>query len=308
MIAIVNPEAAGGRAGREWRRLAPILERRYGPMELRETRAPEDPERFVREAAVAGEPRVVVAGGDGTLGEAVNGLAEDGGGELLAQRPEIVFVPLGSGGDFARTAGFSGRSREGALQRATPRAIDLGRLTVRAEDGGERTRLFANIASAGLSADIADRANRGAKRFGGAFAFRLATLAGLAAWRDRPFTLTLDGREVGGLEASIVAVANGRYFGSGLCIAPGADPSSGRFEVAVLRGATLGLFLRHGGKLQRGEHTRLPQFSRFEAKVVEIAPLDPARPLRVEADGECPGFAPARAELLPGAAVIVAPW
>ncbi len=307
MIAIVNPEAAGGRAGRDWRRLGPLLERRYGPMEDRVTTAPDDAERFVREAARAGEPRVVVAGGDGTLGEAVNGLCEEGGGPLLGARPEIVYLPIGSGGDFARSTAFRRGTAAEGIATASPRAVDLGRLVVRGPSGAERARLFINIASAGLSADIADRANRDGKRLGGAFAFRVATLRGLAAWRDARFRLVLDGvaRE---LEASIVAVANGGYFGSGLCIAPGADLSSGRFEVVAVRSATIGLFLRHGGKLKRGAHTHLPQFSRFEARSVAIEPLDPNRAILVETDGECPGLVPCRAEILPGAATIVAPW
>ena len=307
MIAIVNPEAAGGRAWRDWRRLRPLLERRYGPLEDRLTTAPHDAERFVREAACSGEPRVVVAGGDGTLGEAVNGLCEEGGGPLLGARTEIIYVRVGSGVDFARSTGFSSRSAQEGIAAAAPREIDLGRLVVRGPDGAERARLFVNIASAGLSADIADRANRGGKRLGGAFAFRVATLRGLAAWRDARFRLVLDG-EARELEASIVAVANGRYFGSGLCIAPGADLASGRFEVIAVRSATVGLFLRHGGKLKRGAHTHLPQFSRFEARSVAIEPLDTDRDVLVEADGECPGLAPCRAEILPGAATIVAPW
>jgi YegS/Rv2252/BmrU family lipid kinase len=308
MIAIVNPEAAGGRAGRRWLRVQAALERRYGPVGVRETRGPGDAELFVRQAAEAGVPRIAVAGGDGTLNEAVNGLAAPGIGALRDHRPEIVYLPVGSGGDFARMTGYGGTGLEEGIASAAPRAIDLGRLAVRGPDGADRVRLFANIASAGLSADIAGRANRAGKRLGGAVAFRAATIAGLLAWRDAPVRLRVDGAAVAEEALSIAAIANGRWFGSGMCIAPEARLDSGAFEVVVVRGASVALFLRHGGKLRRGEHTHLPQFSRFSGRVVEIEPLDPATPLPVEADGEHPGDAPCRAEILPGAATIVAPW
>jgi YegS/Rv2252/BmrU family lipid kinase len=284
-----------------------VLARRCGLIEERQTLAPGDAERLVREAALAQAEKIIVAGGDGTLGEAINGLADPETGVLYQPAPEIIYVPLGSGGDFARAAGFARLTLEEAMTKATARTIDLGRLTLQGKRG-EKTRLFVNIASVGLSADIASRANRAGKWFGGAMAFQLATLRGLFAWADRRVRLSLDGVDAGEMDVSLIALANGRWFGSGMCIAPNADLSSGELEVVVLRNASVGLFLRHGGKLKRGEHLHLPQLWRTSARTVSIEPLDPGRPLEVEADGECPGHAPCRAEILPGAAVLVAPW
>lgn len=307
MIAVVNPQAANGRARRRWRQLSAVLEHRFAFLEERQTFAPGDAERLVREAALAKAEQIIVAGGDGTLGDAINGLAAPVTGALYQPRPQIIYVPLGSGGDFARTAGFAGLDLEEALTKAQPRTVDLGRLTLQGADG-ERTRLFINIASVGLSADIASRANRAGKRLGGAMAFRIATLRGLFAWREARVRLWLDGVDAGEMEVSLVALANGRWFGGGMCIAPSADVSSGELEVVILRSASVGLFLRHGGKLNRGEHLHLPQLSRYTARTVTIEPLEQGRPLYIEADGECPGRTPCHAEILPGAAVIVAPW
>ncbi len=75
-VVIVNPNSALGRTGDQLSSLAETLRQHFGQYELRETKAIGDAIEFARAAADGGATRVIVAGGDGTVGEVVSGLLQ----------------------------------------------------------------------------------------------------------------------------------------------------------------------------------------------------------------------------------------
>ncbi len=169
-------------------------------------------------------PRLVVAvGGDGTVNEVVNGFFD--GDQAIAPDAELAIVPIGTGRDGARTYRIPGRPERALaiVANGATRTIDLGRATYVAHGGGEESRLFLNIASCGLSGAVAERANRTSKRLGGTPSFLWATVATFARWKNIGFKVTMDD-EQRELVANNTIVANGRYFGGGMHIAPDARP------------------------------------------------------------------------------------
>src|SRR5207253_8737459 len=243
-------------------------------------------------AAEDGAGLLVAVGGDGTVNAIVQGLAGRDGVELAV-------IPRGTGWDFVRTYGIP-RHLEDAVAVARDgrtREIDLGRARYRAWEGGEAESWFANIASAGMSGAIAKRTNETSKALGGKASYLWATFTVFARWRTSEITVGIGG-ETRRARMHDVVVANGRYFGGGMMICPGAEPDDGLFDVLLIGNLTKRDLLLTLPKTYRGRHLPHPKAELLRGSTVEI---DAAEPLPVELDGEQPGTTPARFELVPRA-------
>ena len=141
----------------------PPRRRRAGSRATRSSRsAPGHLTTLAREAALGGAKLLVVVGGDGSVNEVANGIHD-------LTEPEVAVIPRGTGWDFVRTYGIP-HKLDGAIDVAREgrtRVVDLGRALYRAWDGSDAEAYFANVASAGMSGAIAERANQTTKALGG---------------------------------------------------------------------------------------------------------------------------------------------
>ena len=292
-VFLVNPASANGSTGRRWPEIAhqaagaglegdALLSEHSGHLGL-----------LAREAAAGGARLLVVVGGDGALNEVANGLAG------LDDAPAVALIPRGTGGDFVRTFGIPGdvaAAARIALEGET-QAVDLGRVTYRAWDGTETVSLFANVASAGMSGAIAQRANDTSKALGAKMSYLWATVAVFAGWSAVETRLTVDGEHRSGKMFDVV-VANGRFFGGGMKMCPDAVPDDGLLDVVTIGDVTRRDLLLTMPKIYRGTHLPHPKAEALRGRVVTI---ETDEPIPVELDGEQPGTTPARFEVLPGA-------
>ena len=188
-VFLVNPASANGRTGKRWPQVAhraavaglagdALFSERAGHLG-----------ELARDAALGGAELLVVVGGDGTVNEVVNGLA------ALSDPPELAILPHGTGWDFVRTFGIPRGPTPPHRWRSSgaARTIDLGRVTYRAWDGQRRKAIFANVASAGMSGAIAQRANGTTKALGGKASYLLATFAVFTGWSAVEMRVTVDG-------------------------------------------------------------------------------------------------------------------
>jgi diacylglycerol kinase (ATP) len=257
--------------------------------EIRETSAPGDGVKLAAEAAALGADLVAAAGGDGTLGEVVNGLAGTG--------TRLGVIPLGTGNDFVRTLGLRADDLPGAVHtlfHGTPKPIDLGRC-------GDRW--FLNVAGCGFDAVVAERVNRGFRRLRGTSTYLAALCQSLLAFRPAAFTLTLDG-ETRTQRAMLCSVANARAYGGGMLIAPDAQLDDGLFDVCLLGEVGTLEFLRAFPRVFRGTHTSHPKVTMLRARHVRVE-SDP--PLPVFVDGEVIGRTPTEFTLAPRALEVMTP-
>ena len=298
---IVNPIAGSGAARRRIPEIKAALDRHGLSVEIVETRGPNDAARLVREARDDGIECIAVTGGDGTLNEASQGYL-DASGEPVAG-PDLALLPSGTGGDFRKTFELSGAIDEAVerLSTATPRAIDLGILELTSHSGERVTRAFINITSFGIGGLTDQIANRGPKWLGGKAAFFLATVRAMVAYRNAPVRVTIDGEIM--LEAPIlnVAVANGRFFGGGMKIAPDADPSDGVFDVIALYDLTRAQGIGLARHIYSGSHVGQPGVRVGRGAIVEAESLVPSAQVLIDMDGETPGRLPLLARIAPGA-------
>ena len=304
-LLIVNPASAGGHVGRDWLRTAARIRSAGLDFDSALTEKPAQATRLARQAVRDGRPLLVAVGGDGTVNEVANGFFERG--DPLPTASRLGIIPMGTGGDLRRSLRIP-RDPEAAarvLVAGRTRRLDAGGATYRTAGGDRELRCFVNVADAGIGGDVVHRVNSGLRVLNGEITFTLASAITLLGWRNRRMRVLVDGA-VRELVAQQVVVANCQYYGGGMRVAPRAVPDDGLLDVVVA--GDLGLLenLRLLGPLRRGSHLDRahPKIEWTTARRVEVTSPDP---VRLDLDGEQPGFLPASFEILPGALEVVVP-
>lgn len=292
-VFLVNPASANGSTGRRW----PEIARRAAAAGLdgaaRFSEAPGDLARHAREASSEGASLLVVVGGDGSVHEVANGLAG------LDAAPAVAIIPRGTGWDFVRTFDIP-REVEAATRVALDgieRSVDLGRVEYRTWEGGSATDVFANVASAGMSGAIAQRANETTKALGGKASYLWATFAVFSRWTATEVRVTVDAETREGRMFDVV-VANGRYLGGGMKMCPDAEPDDGLFDVLTIGDVTKRDLVTTMPKIYRGTHLPHPKAELLRGRVVTV---ESDEPIPIQLDGEQPGTTHVRFEVLPRA-------
>lgn len=297
-LAIVNPAAAGGRAARRWPALAAEIGRALGGFDIRITAAPGDATRLAAEAVAEGRGTLIAVGGDGTLHEVANGIARATGGS--GDGPALGIVNWGSGGDFCRSLGIPPGPQAflRAMDAGRTRAIDLGRI---AGDGAAAPVWFINIANAGFSGEVTQVIARSSmpRRIGPKLAYLFAVVSVMRHYRGRRVLIGLDGAAPFELDISTMAIANGRYFGSGMHVAPMADPGDGLLDLVVFLSAPK-IGLTEMRRIYDGSHVDHPAVRLFRAASIRLTSPD-GREVLTDADGEPVGALPATVDCRPAA-------
>ena len=293
-VFLVNPASDNGATGRRWPQIAHVAAEHGLEGATLFSERPGHFRELVRRAAEGGAQLVVAVGGDGTLNEVANGLLS-----LPAERPELAVIPFGTGMDFARSHGIP-RKLEQALAVARDgktRTIDAGRVSYTAWDGSPAEGYFANVSSAGMSGAVARQANSTSKALGGRVSFFAALVRVFAGWRNTEMQVEVGGERRSGKMTNVV-VANGRYHGGGMLLAPESEPDDGLFDVLVIGDITKRDFVLSVGKIYRGTHLSHPKIELLRGAVASV---EAEVPVPVELDGEQPGTTPARFEVVPKA-------
>src|SRR5215211_4210797 len=281
---ICNPTSGGGA---------------YDPDEIREELdgmeldwvQTEGPEDAIGAAEEWREGLLLVAGGDGTINDVVNGLGRAGFPEGVT----LGFLPAGTGNDLAATLCIPEDPdlAEDVIRQDRERKLDVAR--VRSEDVGER--FFINVATGGLGAEISNANDEELKERWGKLSYLRASLEVARNFDVRELSLYLDG-EQRRVRAVNIAVGNCRYTGGGWPATPKANPEDGLLDVVVIE--TLGVadllglapaVLEESGYLDRDGVL----FVRAQGIRVETQPPG----LEFTADGEIIGNEPAQFSVLP---------
>lgn len=306
-VVVVNPNSQGGKLGKSWAVLADTLQRAF-PFDDVHTSGPGHATELVKDALRGGAERIVAIGGDGTVNEVFNGFFENG--TAIAPRASFALIPFGTGGDFRRSIEMPTGTAEAAKVIAAnhTRMIDVGKLELTAMDGSRAIRMFANIASFGVSGVVDRLVNQSGKKLG-RLSFMLATARATWSYKNQRVQLIFDGDVQHRIEATIntVAVANGKYFGGAMKIAPNAELDDGTFDVVAMGDLSFADLLKSGARIYKGTHLTMAKVSERRARVVEAEPIEPGAVVELDVDGEPLGKLPARFEVLPGAMRIVVP-
>ncbi len=302
-FVVVNPKAGNGKVGRRWPDIADRLRAHIGPFDQAHTTGPGHGIALVRQAADAGASLVVAVGGDGTVNEAINGIV----GANASRTTDLAVIPTGTGADFARGLGLAGSVDE-AIDRivnGAVRKIDLGRVTFTDPDGRTTCRYFGNVASFGLSGTVVKHigATAGHRPLPGKAVYLLATIRALMGYRRQRVRLAIDDGNATAHEVAGVVIANGRFFGGGMMIAPDAEPDDGTLDIVIIHSASRGVLLRDLRLVYGGRHKGHPAITILRGRriVAEAVGDQSVDPILLEADGEWLGALDAAFDVEPAA-------
>ena len=270
-LFIVNPAAGKGAA----LKMAEHIRHRFEGTSLNwrivKTWGPGHATILAREA-VANQPDIHVysVGGDGTLNEIVNGVANT--------TATLGILPCGTGNDSIRslTSVHDPVLLLEGLVDARIEKTDLGRLN---------DRWFLNIASAGLDAEVVSHTNRYKKMplIPGSAAYVMGVLTALIQRNLHEVTITIDDREPETMILLLTAFANGRYYGGGMQPVPTADLQDGLLNCCRVSPLSRIRILKFFPRFIKGRHGDMPevQFDTFTKLVLESE-----QPIPVNIDGE----------------------
>ena len=248
--------------------------------------APGDAERFAGEARLEECDRLVVAGGDGTINEALNGIADPA--------MPLAIVPLGTANVLAHEIGLGlgARAAARAIVDGTPQRIALGRV-----DG----RRFVMMAGIGFDAEVVARVDRRLKRVVGRLAYAIEVARNIVGDSPTAFELTIDGAAH---RAYSAIIANGRHYGGPFVVAPEARLADPILQVVLFKGGRRRDIVRYIAALMAGRLSRLDDVTMVMARRVEVR--DPAG-APVQGDGDTLAHLPVAIDVVPQAMTIVMP-
>ena len=290
---ISNPKT--GRYGA--RRLRPIqdvatqLQSLGVEVNLKLTTGPGDAAEIAARAANNGSSDVIVAGGDGTINEAIQG--------LTGTQARLAIIPRGTGNVLARELKLPLDDEQAALvvARGKARRIHLGLAT---EEATGASRLFVLMAGIGLDASVVQRTHPRLKKRIGRGAFWISGLSHLADWQPSPFTLEIDGREYTG---TFAAIGKASRYGGDLFITPGARLEEPEFEICIIETLSRFSYLRLLADAARGGMPRDKPGVRF----VNATRVRATGNAPVQVDGELLGQLPMRFEIAPHSLEVIVP-
>lgn len=291
---IYNPEAGGilRRPRRLERTVAVLRERGHG-VELVPTAGPGTAGEIASACAARGADLILIAGGDGTLNEAINGLA--------GRTTPVALLPAGTANVLAHEIHIGSSMRRAAreLEDWVPARISLGVLEA---TGLPAPRYFLLMAGAGLDARIIRSVNPGLKRVMGRFAYWLAGFAEIGQTLE-PFEVRMGStvRQAGFALASRV-----RNYGGDLEIALGASLMDDTFEVVVFEGTSPLRYLVYLGGVAFKRLNTLRGVTIVKAEQLEL-PEPEGGAVELQVDGELAGSLPARISIAPAALTLLVP-
>jgi YegS/Rv2252/BmrU family lipid kinase len=311
-IVIINPESASGATAKAWPGIASALASNFGVFKPVFTERAGHARELAYEAARKGTDFIIACGGDGTISEVANGILASG------KNAELGLLPGGTGGDFRKSIGVPSRTREAAriLKDGITRTIDVGRISFINDKGEKDSRYFLGVASFGMSAEVIERVKdnqpqwlpaaapqwlRGRLAFG---ASMLRTALGSPSTR---VIVQLDDDSEKHLTVANLCVANARYFGGGMKIAPQAKLNDGKFDVITVGDLGARRIFTNAPRLYLGAHLSLSEVGHACAEKVTARPAEKDDVVAIEVDGELPGRLPATFQILPAALSVRCP-
>lgn len=293
-MLIFNPAAGQLDARRDLERAMALLASRGWRIAMAETTFAGSATETARAAAASGQEVVLVAGGDGTLHEVVNGLV---GSEVA-----LGVLPVGTANVWAREIGMPTALPLVSDLLPAARALAEGRV-YRIDVGRAGGRHFLLWAGVGFDAWVTREVRPEIKRRLGPLAFVPAVLGTAARFAGSRVMLSIDGRRLA-RRALVVEVANAQLYAAIARLSPEACLDDGRLDVSIFKGEGVFYLARHIFRILTHRHLRDPHIERYLARQVYIRSR---MPLPVQVDGEPSGTTPIAIQVVPRALRVIVP-
>jgi len=295
-IAIVNPSSSNGNTGREWPEFERIIRNSGINLDIKHTGYPLHATEIAKDALRSGYEVIISVGGDGTMNEVVNGFFENG--KQINANACLAILSRGTGCDLIRTLGIE-KSIDSFIEiLKNPKTIicDVGLCKFIEYSGKEAERYFLNISDVGIGGETTYRVNKRSKLLKGFLSFLIASVNTIILYRNKMYDINIDDKIILNEKLNSVVIANGRYFGGGMEVAPLAKMDDGLFDIIILGNLNKLELISNLPKIYKGTHLSHPKINRYLGKHIKVRSSDKAL---VELDGEQPGTIDAEYTIIP---------
>jgi len=280
VFLVINPDASGGRGETIWEdQIKPLIDNYDLEYDFEFTSSPQHATEIARTRVNEGYKIICSVGGDGTANEVLNGI-------LTAEKIGVFSsIPVGTG-DATTAFGIPEGDLEAAvlcLVEGQNKIFDVGYCE-------EADRYFIGVASMGFDAEVADRENKGSKRFFPSRSYQLAI--GKTIVKFRPYNLNIRIGEDQTFESRsmLLAIGNGKRYGGGMHICPEASPNDGKFAVTTVKKMSRITLARFFSTIYDGNHITHGSVETFEGKSIHVD--SPKKKCLYQIDGEIMGYLP----------------
>ena len=307
-LVIVNPQAAIGKAVKDWPLIEQTLVNEGIAFDAIHTEHPRHAIELAREAVVGqGYRNLVAVGGDGTNNEVINGIFSQD--EVPTTEITMGVIPIGTGNDWRRTFGFSLDYRKNAkiLKKAVRFAHDIGKLTYY-NHGDPQVRYFLNAAGTGLDQLVCESTNAlKMKGKGGPARYLGCLVKDFIRYKGEHVQITVDGNMAFDGEILSLSIGNCRYNGGGMMTMRDAIPDDGLLDLTAIGKVPLLKFAANVKKLYDGAFIdAIKEVKTFRGSKVHVVSVPP-HAINVETEGETLTNSPFDFEVLPKAINMVVP-
>lgn len=288
-LLIVNPTAGKGRSLKRLKEVKEYFAKKNVEYEIIETKYPGHATQLAKEALEKGQREFLSLGGDGTILEISRALIGTDG--------VLGIIPGGTGNDFIRALNIPNDipSSIDVILNNNVKKVDVGQT-----DKGE---YFINVAGTGFDVAVLEYTKKFNKVLTGKAAYVAGLLRALFGYKGDELTLTVNG-ETFSNKSLIIAVANGKAYGGGMMVAPGAKADDGLFHVTLVDMPNRLKILKLLPSFMKGKHAKIKEIRNFTCDKISI---ESKKELSINVDGEITGVTPVTISLLPKALNVFAP-
>jgi diacylglycerol kinase (ATP) len=277
---ILNPKAKGGNAAKIAQKLLARLDVLKLAYVVYETKGQGGGEDCARQCIDDGYTQILIAGGDGSVYDALNGILSHP--QYSVDAYKLAVFPIGTGNDFARITKASASPDRFAelLEKMNFRRFDVGQIIRESHP----IRYFINVAGLGFDAQVAAYANQLKKKgYSGMITYLFALLATLFHYRDADCTLSVDDGEPFRMSLFTVLAGNGTHAGNGMRLAPDANPTDGYFHITCVGKISRLKVVLNVHRIFAGTFKHFKEVKIYTARSLRIVPHEK---VAIQADGE----------------------
>ena len=255
-LFIVNPIAGKGKVLPIIEKIKEIFSNLDEECIIEVTKRPGHATEIARDYVTRDDYRVYSVGGDGTLNEVLNG--------IVHSKSSLAVIPNGTGNDFIKSI-CTEYNMEDILMRTIngkEKFLDLARVN---------NRYFINVSSVGFDAEVVYNTVKLKKHpyVKGTFAYGLGVLLTLFAFNSKKLKIKID-QCIINTSVTLIAVANGKYYGGGMMIAPKAIINDGILDICLIRKINKIKLLAFFPRLIKGTHEGIKEVSFYQGNTVHI--------------------------------------
>ena len=280
---IINP-VSGSNKNRDLNKLQLLLKDKGFTFEVSYTEYAKHASDLVASLIESGIRKFIIAGGDGTYNEVVNGIFMQH--KVPSSEITLAMLPSGTGNDWLKTMELPSNLDKAidVISKGKTFLQDIGRVSYQKE-GQSLVSYFLNVAGTGFDVYVAQKYLKNTK---GKLSYIIGALQGLLSYKSQKVKVKFNNREI---QTPMMLLAAGicRFYGNGMKICPKAIPNDGLIDMTLVKGLNKWQSLKLLLKVFNGSFVKHPQVETFRSKSIKV---ESENPIYLQADGEIFGHSP----------------